>query len=141
MSKVKERFSGSIALTKLKHVKMMGKSKNGPVEGIFIPIELNYVTKGKLQKDDQGNDIPNSEPLYLSIDVIVFNERSDRGQDGMLAQKLDTKTYKEIGKEKAQELKLPILGNIKNFANEQPDDVSGDAGSAKQFTPDDDLPF
>lgn len=140
MSKVKERFSGSIALTKLKHVKMTAKGKSGPVDGIFIPNDANYIVKGKLQKDDEGKEVENSEPLYLSLDVVVFNERN-RGQDGMIAQKLDSATYKELGKEKAQEIKLPILGNIKNFANDTGNDASGDEGAGKTFEPTDDLPF
>ena len=142
MSKVKERYSGSIVPTKLKHVKMIAKGKGGkPVKGIFIPIEVNYMTEGRLQKDDQGKEIASSEPLYLSVDIVVFNERSDRGQDGMICHKLDSKTYKELGKEEAQKINLPILGNIKNFANKTGNDTSGDVADGKTFESDDELPF
>lgn len=141
MSKVKERLSGSLALTKLKHVKMNANGKSGKVEGIFIPIKANYLVKGKVQKDEQGNDIAGSEPIYMPVDIVIFNERDQRGQDGMIPQKLGSEDYKKLVKEDGQEINLPILGNVKNFSNSTPNENTGDEGGGKSFEPEDDLPW
>ena len=109
-------YAGSIALTKLKSAIITTKKGT---KCLLIPISDNYFT----EKDGS---------VYLNCGVVIRDEQD----------KLDTETYKELGKEKANEIKLPILGNIKHFAGQNNDN----AGSTTIETPvnpeeNDDLPF
>jgi len=124
----KTNYSGSIALTKLVSVEMTKNGQNGqPVKGIFIPYEKNYIT----EKDGAA---------YLNVNVVLHEAPDKFGQDGFISHKLDTETYKKMGKEAANELKLPILGNVKNFATGgNSNDTSGKA--AEVINEQDDLPF
>lgn len=128
-------LSGSIALTKIKHVKMTCKGKTGPVEGIFIPFVVNKLTLGKPAEDG-------SVPVYVPIRVIVKDEQDDKGQNGFIAKSLSTEDYKALKtdeeKEEAKAIQ-PILGSIKEFATQTQD--SAGAASANNFEPEDDLPF
>ncbi len=119
-------YAGSIALTKLKSAIITTKKGT---KCLLIPISDNYFT----EKDGS---------VYLNCSVVIRDEQDKYGQDGFISQKLDTETYKELGKEKANEIKLPILGNIKHFAGQNNDN----AGSTTIETPvnpeeNDDLPF
>jgi hypothetical protein len=122
-----KNYSGSIALTKLVSVELEMKGKDGPVKGLFIPFAKNYIT----QKDGAA---------YLSINVAVHDSPDKFGQDGFIAHKMDSETYKAMDKEEAKALKLPILGNFKNFAGGTKSDASGVA-SDECLTPESDLPF
>lgn len=118
-------YSGSIALTKLQSAIIT--TKKG-AKCILIPIDANYLT----EKDGA---------VYMNCNVVVRDEEDKYGQNGFIAQKLDTETYKSLGKEKANEIQLPILGNIKNFAPQNNDagattQVAGEVDAEK-----DDLPF
>jgi len=119
-------LSGSLALTKMQSAIIT--TKKG-AKCILLPIESNYLT----EKDGA---------IYLNISVIVREEADQYGQNGFISQKLDTAKYKELGAEKAKEIKLPILGNIKDFGQSQGDIV----GVTQIDTPmnaeeSDDLPF
>ena len=124
----KTNYSGSIALTKLVSVEMTKNGKDGqPVKGIFIPYEKNYITV----KDNAA---------YLNVNVVLHEEKDKFGQDGFISQKLDSEKYKELGKDAANALKLPILGNVNNFATGgSSNDSSGKA--AEVIDENGDLPF
>ena len=119
-------LSGSLALTKMQSAIIT--TKKG-AKCILLPIESNYFT----EKDGA---------VYLNISVIVREEADQYGQNGFISQKLDTAKYKELGAEKAKEIKLPILGNIKDFGQSQGDSV-GATQINEPINPEeaDDLPF
>lgn len=125
------RLSGSIALTKLIHVRMEVTGNSGnKVPGIFIPTEQNNLVKGK-----EG-------ALYMNINVVTKTEEDQYGQHGFISQTVDSKVYKTATDEQKEEFKkLPILGNLKDFSGGGGNDNSG-AASDNVFTPEsDDLPF
>lgn len=118
-------YAGSLALTKLQSAIIT--TKKG-AKCLLLPIDANYFT----EKDGA---------IYLNCSVIVRDEQDQYGQNGFVSQKLDTEKYKELGAEKAKEIKLPILGNIKHFENNQ-NDSAGVAQIDGQVNPEeDDLPF
>lgn len=122
------KYSGSIALTKLVHVRMKKKNKKGKkIDCLVIPIEQNYLNV----KDDA---------VYLPLNVVTKAEQDEFGQNGFLGQSVDSKMWKEASEKEQEKMrKLPILGNIKNW-DSQPsaNDTSGSAGEVEE---DDDLPF
>jgi hypothetical protein len=122
---MKEKFSGQIELTKLQCVILEKKGKTGMVRGLFIPIEVN-----KLHEFVENR-------IAIPIDIVVHDEPDRFGQDGFVAQKVDSKTYKAATDAQKEEFKnLPIIGNFKNFQRE---DNSTPAPVINDET--DDLPF
>lgn len=116
-------YNGSIALTKLKSVLINTKKGN---RAILIPLDENYLT----EKDGT---------VYMPVNVVARDEQDQYGQNGFISQTLSSEKYKELGKDKAKELGLPILGNIKNF---QSNDSSGAENIQGEINPEeDDLPF
>lgn len=137
----KKTLSGSLALTKLKHVKMNGKGKGGKtVEGLFIPIEANKLILGKPAEDG-------SVAVYMPIRVLYNEEADKNGQNGFIAKSVSTEEYKaavtDAEKEALKEFQ-PILGNVKDFSSGGGAAVKDSAGAVAgntTFDPDDDLPF
>lgn len=124
-----KKLSGSIALTKLKHVIMEKKGTSGMIKGLFIPIDANLL----LEKDGA---------VYMSVNVNVKSEQDKYGQNGFISKTTDTKIWKELddaGKEAAKELS-PILGNIKDWEGSGSNDTAG-AAVAGVVKEEDDLPF
>ena len=120
-----KRLSGSIALTKLESAIITTKKGN---KAILIPIDSNYLT----EKDGA---------VYLNVGVVVREQADQYGQNGFISQQLPSDKYKELGKEKANEIKLPILGNIKDFTSGS-NDSTGATHIAEPINPEeDDLPF
>ena len=121
-----KNYLASIALTKL-HSAIITTKKGAKC--ILIPIEANYLT----EKDDA---------VYLNLNILVRAEPDTLGQDGFIGHKLSSEKYKELGAEKAKEIKLPIIGNIKHFAP-QNNDSENTTHIAEPMNPeeDDDLPF
>lgn len=118
-------YAGSLALTKLQSAIIT--TKKG-AKCLLIPIDANHFT----EKDGA---------VYLNCSVIVRDEQDQYGQNGFISQKLDAEKYKALGAEKAKEIKLPILGNIKHFENSG-NDSAGVAQIDGQVNPEeDDLPF
>lgn len=121
-----KNYAGSIALTKLQSAIIT--TKKG-AKCILIPIEANYLT----EKDGA---------IYMNCNVVIREEEDKYGQNGFISQKMSSEKYKELGAEIAKEVKLPILGNVKNFAN-----TSNDAAGTTQIDEpinaedSDDLPF
>jgi len=121
-----KRLSGSIALTKLESAIITTKKGN---KAILIPIDSNYLT----EKDGA---------VYLNVGVVVRDTQDQYGQNGFISHNLSSEKYKELGSEKAKEIKLPILGNIKDFAGNG-NDSSGATAITEPINPEeaDDLPF
>jgi hypothetical protein len=132
----KKTFSGSIALTAMKFVKMRGKGQNGPVDGIFIPIEANKLVVGK-EKDGVT-------PVYMPIRFQYNSEADTYGQNGFVAKSVSSDEYKaadtDAKKEALKEFQ-PILGNLKEFTSDGTANDAAGAASTETYTPDDDLPF
>ena len=129
----KRILSGSLALSKLIHVKMEVKGKTGIVKGVFIPLEQNFFSS---YKDKEGKEV-----ITMAIRVLVKDEADEHGQHGFISQSVDSKIYKDATDEQKEKYKkLPILGNLKDFSGDR-DEASG-AVSSETFTPEsDDLPF
>jgi len=121
-----KRLSGSIALTKLESAIITTKKGN---KALLIPIESNYLT----EKDGA---------IYLTVGVVVKEEADQYGQNGFISQNLPSDKYKSLGKEEAGKIKLPILGNIKDFSGGG-NDSAGVTHIAEPIDPseDDSLPF
>lgn len=125
-----KKYSGSIALTKLKHVIMTKKGKKDKkVKGLFIPIKANHLVEGK---DDS---------VYMAVSVITKTPQDDYGQNGFIAQNGNKKWSESSEDEKEAFKALPILGNIKDFEDSKTssNDTSGAASSG--IDEDDDVPF
>ena len=130
----KKTLSGDIALTKLIHVAMEVKGKNGPVKGIFIPIEQNCLVVGK-EKDGKT-------PIYMPIQLVFHDQRNDNGHDGFISQKGNIKWKEATEEQKKKFNELPILGNFIDWSKGAESNDTGGAVSDKVFTPEsDDLPF
>lgn len=126
-----KNYSGSIALSKLIHVRMKKKGKGGKqVDCLVIPIKANFFVEGK-----EG-------AVYMPIRVITKEEENDYGQNGFISQSVDTKVWKDADDEQKEVFKeLPILGNIKDFTSDGDSNASSGASSNEVLNEDDDLPF
>lgn len=121
-----KNYSGSLALTKLKSAIITTKKGT---KAILLPIDENYFT----EKDGA---------IYLNVGVVVRDELDQYGQNGFISHKLSTEKYKELGAEKAKEIQLPILGNIKDFTGSGANDSAGATQIEGQVDPEEDgLPF
>lgn len=139
-------YSGSINLTKLKHVKleMNGKpNEDGTlrkVQGIFIPFEVN-----KLVVLDKQVDGKTERSIFMPTRIIVKSEQDANGQNGFIAKSLSTEDYKLLKtdeeKKAAQEELMPILGSIKDFSGGGGDQAATGSVSDNTFTPSDEVPF
>lgn len=118
-----QSYAMSIALTKMKHSIITAKSGQ---KCIVLPIDDNYLT---LKED----------AVYLQTDIVTMDSADDNGQWGFQVQKLPSDIWKSLGAEKAKEIKLPYLGNLKVFEKK-----NSDAGEPVVIEIDeetDDLPF
>lgn len=137
-----KQLTGSIALTKLKHVKMTCKGQTGPVDGIFIPFNANKLVVGK--PDSDGNTA-----VYMNFGVTLKDTPDSYGNSGIVNKSIDLKaiygkTWSQMSEEEKEDSKqyTPILGNIKVWeSNSQAADSAGDAGAGNTFDPSDDVPF
>ncbi len=115
-----QSYSLSVSLTKLQHSIVTAKSGQ---KCLVIPIDDNYLT---LKED----------AVYLQSDVVIMDSEDANGNHGFIVQKLPSDKWKALGTEKAKEIKLPYLGNLKIFAKK-----SNDAVEATPVDLADDLPF
>ena len=115
-----QSYAMSVALTKLQHKIIASKSGQ---KCIVIPIDDNYLTL----KDDA---------VYMQTDIVTMDSVDDNGNWGFQVQKLPSDIWKSLGAEKAKEIKLPYLGNLKVFEKK-----SNDAVPETNIEVDDDLPF
>ena len=116
-------YALSVALTKLQHGFMTTKQGT---KCLVIPIESNYLT----EKDGA---------VYMQTDLVTMDSEDTNGNWGFQVQKLPTDKWKELGPEKAKEIKLPYLGNLKIFAKKSND--SAEAMVIDTEEDDLDLPF
>ncbi len=115
-----QSYAVSVALTKLQHKIITSKSGQ---KCIVIPIDDNYLTL----KDDA---------VYMQTDIVTMDSEDTNGNWGFQVQKLPSDIWKNLGAEKAKEIKLPYLGNLKVFEKK-----SNDAVPEANIEVDDDLPF
>lgn len=125
MSTDKRVLRGSIALTKLKSAFYETKKRS---KCLLIPLKENH-----LEEKDGA--------VYMSLSVIVRNEEDQYGQHGFIAQNLPSTEYKALGKDEANKIDLPILGNIKDFSFSGTDNINVHDAVVVEGEEDDDLPF
>lgn len=125
-------LSGSIALSKLTHVLMEKKGKDGNlIKGIFIPLEIN-----QLETKDTA--------VYLPVRITVKDEADTYGQHGFIAKSVKRdKKWSEMSEadKEAEKGLTPILGNIKDFGSNASANDSAGAASSAPLAEEDDLPF
>ncbi len=119
-----QSYALSVALTKLQHGFIT--TKKG-AKCLVIPIEENYLT----EKDGA---------VYMQTDIVVMDFDVEKGTHGFQVQKLSTESYKALGAEKAKEIKLPYLGNLKIFAPKNNDAVEAQTMDDVEMD-DENLPF
>jgi hypothetical protein len=117
-----QSYSLSVSLTKMNHSIVTAKSGQ---KCLVIPIDDNYLT---LKED----------AVYLQTDVVTMDTEDTNGNWGFLVQKLPSEIWKALGSEKAKEIKLPYLGNLKIFAKKNTDAVEATPILLEE---DDDLPY
>ena len=115
-----QSYAMSVALTKLQHKIITSKSGQ---KCIVIPIDDNHLTL----KDDA---------VYMQTDIVTMDSEDTNSNWGFQVQKLPSDIWKNLGAEKAKEIKLPYLGNLKVFEKK-----SNDAIPEANIEVDDDLPF
>lgn len=120
-----QSYAMSIALTKLESAIIT--TKKG-ARCLLIPIDKNHLT----EKDGA---------VYMQTDVVTMDSEDNNGNWGFQVQKLPSEIYKSLGAEKAKEIQLPYLGNLKVFAkrNNDSDNVTQVEGNINPE--EDDLPF
>ena len=111
---MKKTYSGSLALTKLKHTLKEFNGKNGKITCLVIPVKSNHLVEGK-----EG-------AYYMPVRVHVRDEEDQYGQHGFVSQSVDSKVWKDADEATKEELKkLPILGNIKTWDTGSANDAIG----------------
>lgn len=118
-----QSYALSVSLTKLQHGFITTKSG---AKCLVIPIEQNYLT------EKEG-------AVYMQTDVVTMDSEDTNGNWGFQVQKLPSDKYKELGAEKAKEIVLPYLGNLKVFTKKVNDAV--EPLSIQIEEEHDDLPF
>ena len=117
-------------LTKLTHVVMKKKGKNGEVEGIFIPIKQNHLFKSE-----------KTGSVYFDLVAFPIKKPTD-DQTHLVKQSFNKEQRAEIGEEKLKE--LPILGGLNNMESgggQRDEAPTGNPEPDKTFSEDEDLPF
>lgn len=117
-----QSYALSVSLTKLQHGFITTKKGT---KCLIIPIDENYLT----EKDGA---------VYLQTDVVTMDSEDTNGNWGFQVQKLPSEKYKELGAEKAKEIKLPYLGNLKVFTKKSTDAIEATVIDTEDES---DLPF
>lgn len=117
-----QSYALSLSITKLQHSIVTAKSGQ---KCLILPIDDNYLTL----KDDA---------VYLQTDIITMDSEDSNGNWGFQVQKLPSEIWKSLGSEKAKEIKLPYLGNLKIFAKKVNDAVDQTPIDLEE---EDDLPY
>lgn len=117
-----QSYSLSVSLTKLQHGFMTTKKGT---KCLVIPLDSNYLT------EKEG-------AVYMQTDIVTMDSEDTNGNWGFQVQKLPSDKWKELGSDKAKEIKLPYLGNLKIFAKKNNDSVEA---MVIDEDVDDDLPF
>src|SRR5690606_13608000 len=125
-------FSGSLALSKLKHVILEKKGKSGTIKGIFIPLEANKLTEGK-----EG-------AVYLGIRGVIKDEKDQYDNNGWVAANPNMgKKWGDLNDAEKEEAKSlsPIIGNVKVWGGESVGSDNSGAESSNVLDETDTLPF
>jgi hypothetical protein len=104
-----QSYALSVALTKMKHSIITAKSGQ---KCLVLPIDDNYLTS--VEKDGVHS-------VYMQTDVVTMDSEDTNGNWGFQVQKLSSEKYKELGADKAKEVPLPYLGNLKIFVKKTSD--------------------
>jgi len=118
-----QSYALSVSLTKLQHKIITAKSGQ---KCLVIPIDDNYLT----EKDGS---------VYMQTDIVTMDSEDTNGNWGFQVQKLPSEVWKSLGSDKAKEVKLPYLGNLKIFAKKSNDSIP--ESSIDLNDEPDDLPF
>jgi tRNA(Glu) U13 pseudouridine synthase TruD len=118
-----QSYAMSVALTKLEHGFITTKAG---AKCLVIPLEKNYLT----EKDGA---------VYMQTDIVTMDEVDANGNWGFQVQKLPSDKWKELGSDKAKEIKLPYLGNLKIFEKKTTDAVEATVIETEEEI--EDLPF
>lgn len=118
-----QSYSLSVSLTKMNHQIITAKSGQ---KCLVLPIDDNYLT----EKDGA---------VYLQTDVVTMDSVDQNGNWGFQVQKLPSEIWKSLGSEKAKEIKLPYLGNLKIFEKKTFTDAVDQSNLLDEEA--DDLPF
>lgn len=127
-----KQFTGSLALSKLKHVILEKKGKTGTIKGIFIPIEANKLTEGK-----EG-------AVYMGIRGVMKDEKDQYKNNGWIASSPNMgKKWSDLSDAEKEESKAlsPILGNVKVWGSDNSSNDNTGAAASGALSDDDDLPF
>jgi len=104
-----QSYALSVALTKMKHSVITAKSGQ---KCLVLPIDDNYLTL--IEKDGTTS-------VYMQTDIVTMDSEDTNGNWGFQVQKLSSESYKSLGAEKAKEIVLPYLGNLKVFTKKTSD--------------------
>ena len=118
-----QSYSLSVSLTKLQHGFITTKAG---VKCLVIPLDNNYLT----EKDGA---------VYMQTDIVTMDNEDTNGNWGFQVQKLPSDKWKELGSDKAKEIKLPYLGNLKVFAKKNTDSAEATVIDSEEDNLD--LPF
>lgn len=135
----KKTLTGSIALTRLIHVKTMKKGKSGDVRCLVIPIDANAL-EIRSYENKEGKMVEE-----ISIPVrILYNPETDTKtkQNGFVAKSVPSEVYKnKKDDEEFMKAQQQILGNIKDWSAEAKVPLNNDVGEKDTYDEEDDLPF
>ena len=123
-----QSYALSVALTKMKHSFITTKSGK---KCLVLPIDDNYLTL--IEKDGQT-------AVYMQTDLVTMDSEDTNGNWGFQVQKLPSEIYKSLGSEKAKEITLPYLGNLKVF-QKKTNDASEPVNLEFKEEEHDELPF
>lgn len=123
-----QSYALSVALTKMKHSVITAKSGQ---KCLVLPIDDNYLTL--IEKDGTTS-------VYMQTDVVTMDSEDTNGNWGFQVQKLPSEIWKALGSEKAKEVFLPYLGNLKIFVKKSTD-ASEPINIELEEEESDDLPF
>jgi hypothetical protein len=122
-------ISIKINLAALKAVRRSEKGTSGMVDCLIIPVENNYLFKGK------------NGALYL--DVIAFelkNRKEGQNDTHLLKQSLPSEVFKKMTDEEKKD--TPILGNATVWTEDRsPGATEKPENNAPEIKPNDNLPF
>lgn len=114
-------------LAVLKHVKMNVEGQNGPVRGIFIPIEANHLFES-----------PETGAVYLESIGFPLKDSKEWG-DHLVKQSLPKAVRDAMTPEQQKE--TPIMGNLDTREKQSNTEVVNNPAPMNVYTPTDKLPF
>lgn len=127
-----KQFTGSLALSKLKHVLMEKKGQSGMIKGIFIPLDANKLTEGK------------DGAVYMGIRGVMKDEKDQYENNGFIAYSPNMgKKWSELSEDEknlSKELS-PIIGNVRVWGNDNSSNDNTGAAASGVLTEESDLPF